>query len=350
MLGDYNHEKDLFTMFEVHPLKYGSMWQVPSKMLFESMVDPDGLVSRSRGFLVFTNRISQDDATDSDDPQNYTREVPVPRILQNCFSLSASKLACSHQPDEFEDATHEWLKHFIEVPRMAFGLNRNNSGIGAIALAITALSRQYVPNPEPTLHNCITGGQVATYGSQYIIRLLKIPITQVLGEFQTSASIESYLRRTLDEMKLDEHVDLSITRLEKCKEAKEMDQMEAGKMLYERYFKDNLMHTKKFNDASSLPSLILMKINVNVVFGGSIMPQNLNQESNALDTEMQNGNQWVVVAGVDNSIANGDDTYGDLIITSANMSRMGSFLRCKLENLCEAVEDNWEILILKGKE
>ena len=93
-----------------------------------------------------------------------------------------------------------------------------------------------------------------------------------------------------------------------------------------------------------------MKINVNVVFGGSIMPQNLNQESNALDTEMQNGNQWVVVAGVDNSMATGDDTYGDLIITSANMSRMGSFLRCKLENLCEAVEDNWEILILKGKE
>merc|ERR1711894_441512 len=93
MLGDYSYEKDLFTMFEVHPLKYGSCWKVPSKMLFDSMSDPDGLVSRSRGFLIFTKNVPKAAVVESEDPQNYTRDVPVPRILQGCFSLSESCMA-----------------------------------------------------------------------------------------------------------------------------------------------------------------------------------------------------------------------------------------------------------------
>ena len=355
MLGDYNYEQDLFTMFEVHPLKYGSMWKVPSKMLFDSMVDPDGGVSRSRGFLVFTRHVSKQDAAQTRDPQYYTRTAPVPRILQNCFSLSASSLAASHQSDEYEEGTHAWLKHFVEMPRQCFALNRNNSGIGAIALAVTVFSRQYLPVPKATGYNsCVTGLNIAAYGPQYIIRLLKLPLTKLLGELQTSASIESYLRRALVEMKLDSFINLSIERFEKCRRS---NGIAAGKALFKRHFKDVLMHTNVTSgNVNKTPSLIMMKVNVNTVFGASIMPQNLSSEANALDTEMQNGQMWVVVAAVDNSKETadeidkyGENTYGDIIATSANMSRMGPFIRCKLENLCDALEDNTEMLVLRGK-
>ena len=85
------------------------------------------------------------------------------------------------------------------------------------------------------------------------------------------------------------------------------------------------------------------------------MPQNLSSEANALDTEMQSGLMWVVVVAVDNSKETmndlgrtGGNHYGDLILTSANMSRMGPFMRCKLENLCDAVDQTSEILVLQG--
>ena len=69
--------------------------------------------------------------------------------------------------------------------------------------------------------------------------MLKLPITKLLGEFQTSASIESYLRRALAEIKLDEFLDLSIIRLEKCRRGSGIN---AGKILFKRYFKDVLFH------------------------------------------------------------------------------------------------------------
>merc|ERR1711894_820012 len=100
-----------------------------------------------------------------------------------------------------------------------------------------------------------------------------------------------------------------------------------------------------------------MKVNVNKMFGANIMPQNLSSEANALDTEMQSGLMWVVVVAVDNSkeVMNdigrtGANHYGDLIMTSANMSRYGPFMRCKLENLCDAVDQTTEILVLQGKQ
>ena len=155
-------------------------------------------------------------------------------------------------------------------------------------------------------------------------------------------------------MKLNEKVNLSVERMERRKGEKRID---SGKALYKKYFKDNLMHTNKIEDGLTNPSLILMQMNINNLFGASIMPQNLNSEANALDTEMQNGKQWVAVAGVDNSKEvttkiddDGNDNYGDLIVSSANMSRLGPFIRCKLENLDEAIEDNTEILILRAKE
>ena len=95
----------------------------------------------------------------------------------------------------------------------------------------------------------------------------------------------------------------------------------------------------------------------NTMFGANIMPENLTSEANALDTEMQSGLMWVVVVAVDNSKETmnnigrtGANNYGDLILTSANMSRMGPFMKCKLENLCDAVEETTEILVLQGKQ
>ena len=352
MLGDYNFKKDLFTMFEVHPLKYGSSWKVPSKMLFDSMSDPDGLVSRSRGFIVFTKHVSKADAAETEDPQNYTREVPVPRILQGSFSLSASCMA--GLSGEFEEATHAWMRHFMELPHYFFGLNRNNSGIGAIALAATAFTRHYLTTSEDSGYDSNAGNK--TYGPQDIIRMLKLPITKLLGQPQNTASIESYVRRALVDLGLTQYIDLSAKRLERNKGTKVG--IQAGKNMFKQNFKDCLMYTSPISgndESNTTPSLILMKVNVNTLFGGSIMPQNLSSEANALDTEMQSGLMWVVVVAVDNSKETmndlgrtGGNHYGDLILTSANMSRMGPFMRCKLENLCDAVDQTSEILVLQG--
>ena len=85
------------------------------------------------------------------------------------------------------------------------------------------------------------------------------------------------------------------------------------------------------------------------------MPQNLSSEANALDTEMQSGLMWVAVVAVDNSketLADigrtGANHYGDMILTSANMSRFAPYIRCKLENLCDALDQTTEILVLQG--
>ena len=53
-------------------------------------------------------------------------------------------------------------------------------------------------------------------------------------------------------------------------------------------FQDCLMYTNAISgedESRIIPSLILMKVNVNTIFGASIMPQNLSSEANALDKE-----------------------------------------------------------------
>ena len=190
-------------------------------------------------------------------------------------------------------------------------------------------------------------------GRPHLIRRLP---TQHQSPPQNTASIESYLRRALVELGLTDYVDLSTKRLEGKKGLK--CGIKAGKNVFKKTFKDCLMYTSPISgndESNTTPSLVLMKVNVNTLFGGSIMPQNLSSEANALDTEMQSGLMWVVVVAVDNSKETmndlgrpGGNNYGDLILTSANMSRMGPFIRCKLENLCDAVDQTSEILVLQG--
>ena len=90
------------------------------------------------------------------------------------------------------------------MPRGSFSLNRNNSGVGAIALALSAFSSHYFDL-----------GKSINYEPDCIIRMLKLPITKLLAHEQTAETIESYLRRAIEETNLGAYVRLSVQNLGK---------------------------------------------------------------------------------------------------------------------------------------
>lgn len=159
LVGDAEHGDDgelIITMCDVHPMKYGKVWQCSARNMFDAMVDKDSDANRSRGLI----RVGR---------QSASHGIP---------GLERARKAVSYCDPAFDQARQAWLARFGSLPADSFQMVMNLGGVTASALAITGLTGSK-PNEV-----CLPDD---------IMRVLRLDYTQHLTDLLQPSEVEQLL-------------------------------------------------------------------------------------------------------------------------------------------------------------
>jgi Phytochelatin synthase len=270
LISGFDATTNTVSIADVHPKKYGAHWACSVRKLFDSMVDQDSGIKRSRGMI----------------------RVAFARA-DHIASLDDCRHTISYREHRFAREEQEWLARWGDLPVGSFESHLNMGGLSSLGLCLSGfLSDSDYENLA--LQNHIP--------ADFIAWQLRLSITELLGNIMSPRKLTNCARRISESLMLDldiqcEEVDCSTPiALASCLET-------------------------RVGRATSSVALIL--VDVNEAYGFEVSkPADKNSEAAILDHGVQH---WCVLVSVpDQQTA---------IIADPRAKTFGRLWKCKMENL-----------------
>jgi Phytochelatin synthase len=273
LIAGYDPGTDQVTIADVHPAKYGAEWTCPARRMFDSMVDKDSGIARSRGLIRLATKYAS-----------------------FCNSLDQCRMAVSFRDLMFHEEEQAWLSRWGDLPIECFESHLNMGGLSSIGLCLSGFL-----SLDDFLDLCLPN----YVGTDYLAWSLGLSITELLGTLYTPRAVTRLTRRALDLLEVN---------------------LSANSIMANLQTVDTLYHWLEARIGPKHDAVALALLDLNDACGVAMM----NFSTNAEASKLHHGSQhWCVL-----TIVKDTDT---VVIADPKGMLMGRLWKCPVSRLREGM-------------